>query len=111
MRTRMNAALLCLSISLPFFAATTAGANEDAGSSTIAAVTSPVASVSTQPPAAIRSKASRKSELGTCVDRGVHYFQTIDTFPELSLAPNTGRDAREVAEEKCRRSLRAFAGF
>jgi hypothetical protein len=43
-----------------------------------------------------------------CAKRGVAYFKEIGSFPTLSSAPNAGRDAAEVALERCRRTTTAF---
>lgn len=39
-----------------------------------------------------------------CTVRGIHYFREIGSFPTLS----DGRDAANVAAERCRRTITAF---
>ncbi|MFT4924453.1 MAG: hypothetical protein ACI8WB_000531 [Phenylobacterium sp.] len=43
-----------------------------------------------------------------CVARGISYFKEIGSYPKLSAAPNKGRYAKDVAEERCSRSTAAF---
>lgn len=44
------------------------------------------------------------AEIAACVERGVTYYREIGSYPTLS----DGRDARRVAEERCRRTTTAF---
>lgn len=46
--------------------------------------------------------------VAACTERGVAYFKEIGSYPTLSSAPNRGRSAREVAAERCGRTLTAF---
>ncbi len=46
--------------------------------------------------------------VAACTERGVAYFKEIGSYPTLSSAPNAGRSAREVAAERCGRTLTAF---
>lgn len=46
--------------------------------------------------------------VAACTERGVAYFKAIGSYPTLSSAPNAGRSAREVAAERCGRTLTAF---
>lgn len=46
--------------------------------------------------------------VAACTDRGIAYFKEIGSYPRLSSAPNAGRLAREVAAERCGRTLTAF---
>ena len=41
----------------------------------------------------------------SCVNRGVQYFKEIGSYPTLSSAPNTGRKAKDVAAERCKRNV------
>jgi hypothetical protein len=43
-----------------------------------------------------------------CVRRGIAYFKEIGSYPTLRSAPNQGRDAAEVAVERCNRTTTAF---
>lgn len=43
-----------------------------------------------------------------CIRRGVTYFKMIGSYPTLKSAPNIGRDAVEVASERCARTTTAF---
>jgi hypothetical protein len=47
---------------------------------------------------------SANSRVDACVARGIAYFKDVGSFPYLS----TGRDAVEVAIERCRRTTTAF---
>tara|TARA_Y100000296_G_C5168460_1_gene255998 strand:- start:621 stop:1178 length:558 start_codon:yes stop_codon:yes gene_type:complete len=46
--------------------------------------------------------------LSQCVDRGVEYFKEIGSYPTLSSHPDAGRPAKDVALERCGRTLTAF---
>jgi hypothetical protein len=46
----------------------------------------------------------KNPEVDACVMRGVEYFKAIDSFPKLS----DGRDAIDVAIERCNRTATAF---
>ena len=50
------------------------------------------------------SSKSHEEKVKECTQRGVKYFKEIGSFPKLS----DGRDAKEVAEERCRRTLTAY---
>lgn len=50
----------------------------------------------------------KTEEVNACVERGVEYFKDIGSYPTLSSAPNKGRDAEEVARERCNRTTTAF---
>jgi hypothetical protein len=47
-------------------------------------------------------------DVAACTERGVAYFREIGSYPTLSSAPNRGRLARDVAAERCGRTLTAF---
>lgn len=51
-----------------------------------------------------RSSSSTTDSVSSCVDRGVAYFREIGSWPTLS----DGRNAREVAAERCSRTTGAF---
>ncbi|SHM14524.1 hypothetical protein SAMN05216428_11538 [Nitrosospira sp. Nsp11] len=53
-------------------------------------------------------KSPSDSEIDACVERGVAYFKEIGSYPTLSSAPNTGRQAEDVAFERCNRTITAF---
>lgn len=44
------------------------------------------------------------SAVEACVERGMAYFSSLGSYPKLS----DGRDAIEVARERCSRDLKAF---
>lgn len=46
--------------------------------------------------------------LDDCINRGIGYFQSIGAYPTLKAAPNAGRNAVDVARERCGRTLTAF---
>jgi len=46
--------------------------------------------------------------VAACVRRGVAYFKEIGSYPTLSSAPNRGRNADDVAIERCNRTTTAF---
>lgn len=46
-----------------------------------------------------------------CVARGIAYFREIGSYPQLTAPPNRGRDAVEVANERCRRTVGAWNGM
>lgn len=48
------------------------------------------------------------AEVQACVDRGVSYFKEMGSYPTLSSPPNAGRNAEEVAKERCNRGTTAF---
>jgi hypothetical protein len=43
-----------------------------------------------------------------CVELGVAYYKEIGSWPRLTAPPNRGRDARQVAAERCNRTVGAF---
>ena len=47
-------------------------------------------------------------EVEACVSRGVQYFKEIGSYPTLSSYPDSGRQAEDVARERCNRSTAAF---
>jgi hypothetical protein len=47
---------------------------------------------------------SANSKMDECIAQGIAYFKDIGSFPNLS----TGRNAVEVAKERCRRTTNAF---
>ena len=47
-------------------------------------------------------------EVKMCVELGVTYFKEIGSYPTLTAEPNTGRLARTVARERCKRTTTAF---
>ena len=51
--------------------------------------------------------ASVQTDRGECVRKGVAYFKEIGSFPTLS----DGRDATEVALERCERTPGAFDSY
>ena len=59
------------------------------------------------------SRSARKGQGGrtdvdACVDRGVAYFKEIGSYPTLRSKPDTGRQAEDVARERCTRTTTAF---
>ena len=99
MRTRALFLLVSFALATPFAAA----------ANTAIPVDPAIASASpATPPAKYAAATDRKSELGHCVERGVSYYKEIGSYPTLTAAPNTGRDADTVVLERCRRSFRAF---
>lgn len=40
--------------------------------------------------------------------RGIAYLDSIGSNPKLKEPPNAGRDAEDVALERCRKSVAAF---
>lgn len=50
----------------------------------------------------------KAEEVNACVERGVEYFKEIGSYPTLSSAPNEGRNAEDVARERCNRTTTAF---
>jgi hypothetical protein len=50
----------------------------------------------------------KAEEVNACVERGVEYFKEIGSYPTLSSAPNKGRNAEDVALERCNRTTTAF---
>ncbi|WP_423907773.1 hypothetical protein [Candidatus Spongiihabitans sp.] len=59
--------------------------------------------------AVLTSCGNRKFD--SCVNKGVAYFKEIGSYPTLHTYPNTGRHAKTVATERCRRSIIAFDGW
>ncbi|MDF0750167.1 hypothetical protein NLU14_07970 [Marinobacter sp. 71-i] len=58
---------------------------------------------------ALLAGCSEKTEkVNACIERGVEYFKEIGSYPTLSSAPNKGRNAEEVALERCNRTTTAF---
>ncbi len=55
------------------------------------------------PPATVAVPAG-PSPVEACVERGMAYFSSLGSYPKLS----DGRDAIEVARERCSRDLKAF---
>ena len=49
-----------------------------------------------------------QSKINECYDRGVAYFTEIGSYPTLKSEPNVGRDAVEIARERCNRTTTAF---
>ena len=47
-------------------------------------------------------------EYEACVDRGVAYFKSVGSYPTLQSYPNKGRQAEDVAAERCKRTVTAF---
>ncbi|MBK1633916.1 hypothetical protein CKO31_24930 [Thiohalocapsa halophila] len=43
-----------------------------------------------------------------CVSRGVSYFKQVGSYPTLKSSPNIGREAEDVARERCNRTTTAF---
>jgi hypothetical protein len=48
------------------------------------------------------------AEVDACVNRGVAYFKEMGSYPTLKSAPNAGRNAEDVARERCNRTTTAF---
>lgn len=59
------------------------------------------------PPGTSEATASGEDPIRSCVEKGVAYFKEIESFPTLS----DGRDAAEVALERCSRTTGAFDGL
>lgn len=57
---------------------------------------------------ATSEQTAETDSVAACTERGVAYFKEIGSDPTLSSAPNQGRSAREVAAERCGRTLTAF---
>lgn len=55
-----------------------------------------------------RSLKAADDPVGACIRRGIAYFKEIGSYPTLKSAPNSGRDADEVAAERCARTITAF---
>lgn len=55
-------------------------------------------------PLAYKAQAVEVPTYSECVNMGVEYFKAVGSWPRLS----DGRDAYEVAQERCSRSLLAF---
>ncbi|HEY0028484.1 MAG TPA: hypothetical protein VGC35_11485 [Allosphingosinicella sp.] len=53
-------------------------------------------------------EAVQLNPVADCVRRGIAYFKEIGSYPTLSSAPNRGRDAADVAVERCNRTTTAF---
>ncbi len=51
---------------------------------------------------------SSSAAVDACVQRGVAYYQELGSYPTLSSAPNAGRLAVDVAQERCSRTTTAF---
>jgi hypothetical protein len=51
---------------------------------------------------------SDQDEVAACVQRGIDYFKSIESYPTLKSPPNQGRSAEEVARERCNRTTTAF---
>jgi hypothetical protein len=51
---------------------------------------------------------SSSDGVSACVQRGIAYFKEIGSYPTLSSAPNAGRSAESVAQERCQRTTTAF---
>lgn len=49
-----------------------------------------------------------KKEFDDCVARGVQFYKEHGSYPIVAIAPNTGRFAVEVAEERCNRTTKSF---
>ena len=47
-------------------------------------------------------------QVESCIKRGVAYFKEIGSYPTLTTAPSVGREAEDVARERCRRTPTAF---
>lgn len=43
-----------------------------------------------------------------CVQRGIAWFKEIGSYPRLTAPPHRGRDAMDVAIERCGRTIGAF---
>ena len=54
------------------------------------------------------TRMARVDPVATCVERGVAYFEKIGSYPALREPPNEGRSAKEVAQERCQRSVASF---
>lgn len=57
---------------------------------------------------AVTSENARRYALEQCIQRGVTYFKELGSYPTLKSAPNEGRYADDVAEERCKRTPTAF---
>lgn len=60
------------------------------------------------PIAAVITRPVVNAKVEACIVRGVEYFKEIDSFPILHSEPNAGRHARDVARERCERTITAF---
>ena len=51
-----------------------------------------------------RASVPADDQVSECINRGLRYFREIEAYPRLS----DGRDALDVAAERCRRTTTAF---
>ena len=51
---------------------------------------------------------NNKIAIESCINRGIAYFKTIGSYPNLLSEPNAGRSAEIVAYERCNRTTTAF---
>ncbi|MFY0678227.1 MAG: hypothetical protein JXR18_13165 [Neptuniibacter sp.] len=65
--------------------------------------------VDSKPVAASQTKP--RTDIEICVAKGVKYYKALGSFPELKTGTFKGRLAKDVAREKCGRSLAAFQGM
>lgn len=49
-----------------------------------------------------------KPTVTACVEKGIAYFKEMGSYPTLQAAPNKGRNAEDVARERCQRTPTAF---
>lgn len=56
----------------------------------------------------VSAREASDSPVKQCVDRGIQYFKDIGSYPFLHSEPSKGRDAEEVARERCERTTTAF---
>lgn len=56
----------------------------------------------------VDGRGSSADSVAKCTERGVAYFKEMGSYPKLTSAPNAGRNAEDVAMERCQRTLTAF---
>ena len=63
---------------------------------------------SRQAPAQAAVPPSPARNAAECVQRGIAWYKEIGSYPRLTAPPNRGRDAMDVAIERCGRTIGAF---
>ena len=58
--------------------------------------------------AMLLSGCGKDPEVQACTERGIAYFKEAGSYPTLKTFPNEGRDAEDVARERCIRTTTAF---